>query len=179
MTISTCPIWGISCIVHPLNADTNTHLVQDSFLAGGDYEIFPIASGTVIKGLDDSERARLTSFLVEQRMLSDAVPRITPDEVRRAKERNPLPIPERADRLLRILANQSPSIGASLMILPLKDSHLRYDKSNEPDITQLAMAWSESTTDDELGFLADYLAERGWITCSRRRNDEFGVRYLP
>lgn len=159
-----CPIWAVDCIVHPLNADTNTHLVQDSFLAGGDYEIFPIDSGTVIKGLDDSERARLTSFLVEQRMLGVEVPRITMDEVLRAQESNPLPVHERAERLLRLFVNQSSSIGATLMLLPLKDSHLRYDKSNEPDITQLAMAWSESTTDEELRFLTSYLVEQGWIT---------------
>ncbi len=170
----TCPIWAVDCIVHPLNADTNTHLVQDSFLAGGDYEIFPIASGTVIKGLDDSERARLTSFLVEQRMLSDAVPRITPDEVRRAKERNPLPIPERADRLLRLLANQSSSIGEVLEIFPLGLGNGGF--RNELKITYSAMAWSESTADEELGFLTDYLARQGWITKDRQMYDGMGMR---
>lgn len=169
-----CPIWAVDCIVHPLNADTNTHLVQDSFLAGGDYEIFPIASGTVIKGLDDSERARLTSFLVEQRMLSDAVPRITPDEVRRAKERNPLPIPERADRLLRLLANQSSSIGEVLEIFPLGLGNGGF--RNELKITYSAMAWSESTADEELGFLTDYLARQGWITKDRQMYDGMGMR---
>ena len=169
-----CPIWAVDCIVHPLNADTNTHLVQDSFLAGGDYEIFPIASGTVIKDLDDSERARLTSFLVEQRMLSDAVPRITPDEVRRAKERNPLPIPERADRLLRLLANQSSSIGEVLEIFPLGLGNGGF--RNELKITYSAMAWSESTADEELGFLTDYLARQGWITKDRQMYDGMGMR---
>ena len=176
---SKCPIWGVDCTVHPHNSDTGAYLVENSFRAGGNYEIVSSAIYLIRGSMNDSERARLTSFLVEQRMLGVEVPRITPAEALRAKESAHLPVHERAERLLRILANQSPSIGASLMILPLKDSHLRYDKSNEPDITQLAMAWSESTTDDELGFLADYLAERGWITCSRRRNDEFGVRYLP
>ena len=169
-----CPIWAVDCIVHPLNADTNTHLVQDSFLASGDYEIFPIASGTVIKGLDDSERARLTSFLVEQRMLSDAVPRITPDEVRRAKERNPLPIPERAERLLRFLADQSPSIGAVLEIFPLGLGNGGF--RNELKVTYSAMAWSESTADEELGFLTDYLARQGWITKDRQMYDGMGMR---
>lgn len=175
----TCPIWGVSCIVHPHNPYTGAYLVEGSFRAGGKYEIAYSERYTTREDLNPDELARLTSFLVEQRILGVEVPRITRAEVLRAKERNSLPVHERAERLLRLFVDQSPSIGASLMILPLKDSHLRYDKSNEPDITQLAMAWSESTTDDELGFLADYLAERGWITCSRRRNDEFGVRYLP
>ena len=176
---SICPIWGVDCIVHPHNPNTGFYLVEGSFRAGGKYEIAYSERYTTREDLNPDELARLTSFLVEQWMLGVEVPRITRAEVLRAQENNSLPVHERAERLLRLFVNQSPSIGAVLMLLPLKDSHLRYDKSNEPDITQLAMAWSESTTDDELGFLADYLAERGWITCSRRRNDEFGVRYLP
>lgn len=172
-----CPIWAVDCIVHPLNADTNTHLVQDSFLAGGDYEIFPIDSGTVIKGLDDSERARLTSFLVEQQMLGVEVPRITRDEVLRAKERNPLPVHERAERLLRFLANanQSSSIGEVLEIF-----HLGLGLGgfrNELKVTYSAMAWSESTADEELGVLTDYLAKQGWITKDREEMyDGMGTR---
>lgn len=175
----TCPIWGVSCIVHPHNPYTGAYLVEGSFRAGGKYEIAYSERYTTREDLNPDELARLTSFLIEQRMLGVEVPRITRAEVLRAQERNPLPVHERAERLLRLFVDQSSSIGATLMLLPLKDSHLRYDKSNEPDITQLAMAWSESTTDEELGFLVDYLAEQGWITSSRRRNDEFGVRYLP
>ena len=161
MVEDICPIWSVDCIVHPLNANTNTHLVQDSFLAGGDYEIFPIASGTVIKGLDDSERARLTSFLVEQRMRGITAPRITQDEALRAKKRSPLPAHERAERLLRLLANQSSRIDEALEIFPLSLSP--GVASDDFDVTQLAMAWSESTTDEELDFLTDYLAGQGWI----------------
>ncbi len=156
-----CPIWAVDCIVHPLNANTNTHLVQDSFLAGGDYEIFPIASGTVIKDLDDSARARLTSFLVEQRMLGVEVPRITWAEVLRAKESKPLPVHERAERLLRFFAVQSPNIGKDLEIFHL--GLMRGVVSDELRVTQSAMAWSESTTDEELDLLTDYLKGQGWI----------------
>ncbi len=172
-----CPIWAVDCIVHPLNANTNTHLVQDSFLAGGDYEIFPIASGTVIKDLDDSERARLTSFLVEQRMLGVEVPRITRDEVLRAKESKPLPVHERAERLLRFLANanQSSSIGEVLEIFPLGLGLGGF--RNELKVTYSAMAWSESTADEELGTLTDYLSKQGWITKDgEEMYDGMGIR---
>lgn len=172
-----CPIWAVDCIVHPLNADTNTHLVQDSFLAGGDYEIFPIDSGTVIKDLDDSERARLTSFLVEQRMLGVEVPRITWAEVLRAKESKPLPVHERAERLLRFLANanQSSSIGEVLEIFPLGLGLGGF--RNELKVTYSAMAWSESTADEELGTLTDYLAKQGWITKDgEEMYDGMGIR---
>ena len=163
-TNSECPIWGAECIVRPFYVDTDTHFIENSFRAGGNYELASSALYIIREGMDDSDKARLTSFLVEQRMRGIAAPRITQDEALRAKKRSPLPVHERAERLLRLFVDQSSSIGATLMLLPLKDSHLRYDKSNEPDITQLAMAWSESTTDEELRFLTSYLVEQGWIT---------------
>ena len=163
MVEDTCPIWGVRCIVHPHNWNTGARLVEGSFRAGGKYEIADSERYTTREDLKPDELARLTSFLIEQRMLGVEVPRITRAEVLRAQESNSLPVHERAERLLRLFVDQSSSIGATLMLLPLKDSHLRYDKSNEPDITQLAMAWSESTTDEELDFLTDYLAGQGWI----------------
>lgn len=161
---SPCPIWGVSCIVHPYNPNTGFYLVEGSFRAGGKYEIANSERYITREDLNPTELARLTSFLVEQRMLGVEVPRITRAEVQRAQESNPLPVHKRAERLLRLFVDQSPTIGAALMILPLEDSHLRYDRNNEPDVTQLAMAWSESTTDEELRFLTSYLVEQGWIT---------------
>ena len=82
---STCPIWGVSCIVHPYNPNTGFYLVEGSFRAGGKYEIANSERYITIEDLDDSEKARLTSFLVKQRMLGVEVPRITRAEVQRAK----------------------------------------------------------------------------------------------
>ena len=164
-TNSECPIWGAECIVRPFDVDTDPHFVENSFRAGGDYEIFSNARAAIRK-LDDSERARLTSFLVEQRRRGVAVPRITTDDVRRAKERNPLPVSDRAERLLRLLANQSSRIDEALEIFSL--DLMRGEARDDFDVTQLAMAWSESTTDEELGFLTDYLANQGWITKDRQ-----------
>lgn len=163
---SPCPIWGVSCIVHPCNPHTGFYLVEGSFRAGGKYEIADSERYITIEDLDDSERARLTSFLVEQRMLGIEVPRITRAEVLRAQESNPLPIHERAERLLRLFVNQSSSIGAVLEIFSL--DLMRGEARDDFDVTQLAMDWSESTTDEELGFLTDYLANQGWITKDRQ-----------
>lgn len=158
---STCPIWGVSCIVHPYNPNTGFYLVEGSFRAGGKYEIANSERYTTREDLNPTELARLTSFLVEQRMLGVEVPRITRAEVLRAQESNPLPVPERAERLLRLFVNQSPSIGEVLEIFPLGLGHGEF--RNELKVTHSAMAWSESTTDEELDFLTNYLAERGWI----------------
>ena len=162
---SVCPIWEVSCIVHPHNSDTGAYLIENSFRAGGNYEIVSSAIYLIRGSMNDSEKARLTSFLVEQRMRGIAVPRITQDEVLRAKESNSLPVHERAERLLRLFVDQSSSIGAVLEIFPLDLT--RGQARDEFKLTQSAMAWSESTIDEELIFLTNYLEERGWITSGR------------
>lgn len=162
---SPCPIWGVSCIVHPHNPNTGFYLVEGSFRASGKYEIAYSERYTTREDLNPAELARLTSFLVEQRMLGVEVPRITRAEVLRAQESNPLPVHERAERLLRLLANQTSRIDEALEIFPLSLSP--GVASDDFDVTQLAMAWSESTTDEELSFLTDYLSGQGWITKDR------------
>ena len=157
---SKCPIWGVDCTVYPFWGP-NIHRVENSFRAGGDYEISLNAFYIIMEELNDSEKARLTSFILEQRRHGTKVPLITDEEIQRAQERNPLPIPERAEQLLRLFVNQSSSIGAVLEIFSLA---LRSgEASDELKVTHSAMAWSESTTDEELDFLTDYLAGQGWI----------------
>lgn len=173
---SPCPIWGVSCIVHPYNPNTGFYLVEGSFRAGGKYEIASSERYTTREDLNPTELARLTSFLVEQRMLGVEVPRITRAEVQRAQESNPLPVHERAERLLRLFVNQSSSIGAVLEIFSLA---LRSgEASDELKVTHSAMAWSESTADEELGVLTDYLTRQGWITKDTQMSDGIGP-YLP
>lgn len=176
MVEDTCPIWEVSCVVHPHNWNTGAYLVEGSFRAGGKYEIAYSERYTTREDLNPDELARLTSFLVEQRMHGIAVPRITRVEVLRAKESKPLPVHERAERLLRFLANanQSSSIGEVLEIFPLGLGLGGF--RNELKVTYSAMAWSESTADEYLGFLTDYLARQGWITKDRQMYDGMGMR---
>lgn len=159
--------------MHPHNPNTGFYLVEGSFRAGGKYEIAYSERYTTREDLNPDELARLTSFLVEQRMLGVEIPRITRVEVLRAKENNSLPVHERADRLLRLLANQSSSIGEVLEIFPLGLGNSGF--RNELKITYSAMAWSESTTDEELIFLTDYLAGQGWVTKDRQMYDGIGI----
>ena len=173
----TCPIWGIDCTVYYYDRGRNIHHIENSFRAGGNYEVFANDCFIIREDMNDSERARLTSFLVEQRMHGTEVPLITKEEIQLAKERNPLPVHERAERLLRFLADQSSSIGEVLEILSLNNSWVQnYDEiRNEFNATQSAMAWSESTTDEELSFLTNYLARQGWITKDRQIIDGTGM----
>ena len=158
----TCPIWGIDCTVYYYDRGRNIHRIENSFRAGGNYEVFANDCFIIREDMNDSERARLTSFLVEQRMHGTEVPLITKDEIQLAKERNPLPVHERAERLLRFLTDQSSRIGEVLEIF--SPGMMRGEVSDELKVTHSAMAWSESTTDEELRFLTSYLVEQGWIT---------------
>ena len=140
---------------YPFNRSID--FVKGSFRAGGDYEIvFP--AHAQLTSLDKAARARVTSVLVEQRLRGVAVPRLTADDVRRAKESQPLPVHERAERLLRLLANHSTHIGENLNFDQIDDPHLN------AKLFRSALAWSESTSETELNFLTDYLANQDWIT---------------
>ena len=134
--------------------------VENSHRAGGTYEITHKARYQV-GHLDDSAKARLTSILVEQWTKGVPFPRLTSDDVRRAKDKQAIPVHERAERLLRLLAMRSPQVGESLKIGSF---------DGDPRHHQEALGWSESTKYSELSFLSEYLEEQGWITIDYQRN---------
>lgn len=148
-----CPLWGVDCTLsQPHEAAPGIWLVQNSFRAGGDYEITYVARYEV-KELDDQGKARVTSILVEQWMKGVVVPRLSEEDVKRARDRQPLPVHERAERLLSLLVrNSSDEIGQFLHI-----------GGGKPELFQPALAWSESTKDRELDFLSDFMRDQGWI----------------
>jgi hypothetical protein len=172
-TEGKCPIWGVDCSFSQSNPfSRNIDLVKGSFRAGGDYEIaFP--AHAALTNLDERAKARVTSVLVEQKLRGVDVPRLTEDDVIQATSRQELPPYERAERLLRLLANRSSQIG-SLMELIRHSVALRNGLDRHSSaLSQAAMAWSESITDEELEFLFSYLERMGWITVGRR----IGVTY--
>ena len=123
-----------------------------------------------IEELSDIQKARLTTWLVEQRLTGNAWPRVTASQLDYAREARPLPVHERADRLLRYLASRSPHIGEPLDIIPPSNgaemSILGMSDNDETVYCDYysALAWSESIREDELAFLTEYLASNGWIT---------------
>ena len=187
-----CPIWALDCRFTGYLDDDGATIwrVENSFRAGGDYEITREARDDA-GNLNDDEKARLTSILVEQWMKGIAVPRLTIDDVQRAKDRQPLPKHERADRLLRLLASRSPRAGAVLEIAPYAMFLSFADQlsaSGVPVGTNIefnpefylcpsALAWSESTTDEELDFLTDYLMGQNCISKGSRITSNVGTTY--
>ena len=99
---------------------------------------------------DEQEKARLTSWLVEERRLGIDAPEVTPLEVEDAKSRRRLSVHERADRLLR-------------GIWRLADVADTFERRREDwERTWYRLAWSESIRVEEIDYLLDYMQRVGW-----------------
>ena len=110
-----------------------------------------------LPSLDDGEKARLTSVLVDSRNQQGERwgPLVTPELIERARRARSLAVHERAERILRFLGTQSQAIGDQV--------DLSLASPDESDVDRQAMAWSESTTLEEIQYLADYLADQSWL----------------
>ena len=141
-----CPIWpNFGATVNPV--DEGWAYIVESPRAGGKYEIDVRAMDLVetkdqVDSLDLGARARLTTWLVDQRRLGDQCPKITEGIVEYAKVKRSLLPHERAARLLRFMAEQMNTIGTATYIYRNQDDGGAY-------------AWSESTEWGELNFLLD------------------------
>ena len=103
--------------------------------------------------LTDEHKARLTTLLVEQRRLSYEWPVVTTSVLEEALGMSPLPVQERADRLLRFISESSSNrIGRRVPIFIAPNPiHLQ------------ALASSDSADKSELVYLSKYLHKNGWI----------------
>lgn len=148
MTEQPCPIWGTPAIFEPKMGDYER---VNSPRAGGQYFI----SGTAVAIFpnSDSVKARLTTWLVDQRQHGPEWPRITEDIIEEVKRRQPLPVHERADRLLKYLAKKSTTIGTPV------ESKL----TDQTEVVMEMKAWSESLSVKELIYLGNYLAKQDWV----------------
>ena len=117
--------------------------VHHSPRAGGNYSITLDAQYKLPEGwLDDSEKARLTTWLIDQRNMGVRYPLVIDEFFEEIRRMSPLPIHERANRLLRFIAEQTETIGTT------------YITSNE---NPAAYAWSESIDKGEIQYLIHYL----------------------
>lgn len=121
----------------------------DSPRAGGRYFISGSAAAAA-KSRDERLKARLTTWLVDQRRLGNRCPEVTTGAIDDAARYRDLTVQQRVDRLLRFVSEQAPGIGAAFSLTNQK-------------VTCAAMAWSESTHMKEMQFLLDYIRKRGWL----------------
>lgn len=145
---SRCPIWDTPASRESIFKKNKERI--DSPRTGGWYFITRQAI-VLLPQIDDCVKARLTSWLVDQRRLGVKCPEILQQTIMDAKQRRNLPVHERADRLLQYIGDQTEDIGDRV---PL----------TVPDMSNTAIAaWSESVEQREVETLLEYLAEQGWI----------------
>ena len=156
---STCPIWGTSATEFSTHGQDGHEV--DSPRAGGRYFIFGTAVA-ILKSRDASLKARLTTWLIDQRRLGIGCPEVDSNTIKDAEARRPLPIRERADRFLRFLADLEmyPGGGFPGLVYGIAPTNFF-----------LALSWLESAVSPgniekqgrEIDFFGAYLEKQGWI----------------
>ena len=156
--IESCRIWGSS---YPatgyINQDPSCAIV-DSSRTGGRYK-FAGDARNYIGELDDRAKARLTTWLVDQRMRGDGLPEVTGSVINHIKTKQSLEVYERADRLLRFVAESLDTLGEYMAV--------------SPEDCDAACAWSESIEWKEVYYLLSYLKTKGWLDTGTFQDNMF------
>ena len=155
MTTTTCAIWGSGYQATMLQYGPQLSRVMSSDRVGGAYEITHRALPMICK-LEAVEKARLTTWLVDQRSQGVELPIVTPDIVEFAARQHPVPVHERAERLLKYLAVCAKSFGEA--------TNINWETAMLGQSDWRAMAWSESTTPEEVSYLLKYLITKTWVS---------------
>ena len=153
--LKLCPIWNSNAATvekHEASGyfdhRTNVWHVEHSPRAAGGFIVPDVLVNSQLIYMSDEQRARLTTWLIDQRNQGNGQPLITEDIVELAKVKPPLAPHIRVERLLRFIGEQTTVVGTSYDI--------RMDNGS-------AYAWSESTNEGEIGFLIDYMTKKGWL----------------
>ena len=154
---SVCPIWGTEASIKSNGRDGS---FVDSPRAAGRYFISRTAERKLEHNEDERLRARLTSWLIEQRRFGEQCPKITGATIEEMERRRDLAVHERADRLLQYIHNKTPRIGVAVDVVRASAT------TSATKVMCRVMetcAHSESINWGEVSFLLDYLKSQGWL----------------
>lgn len=173
--LNRCPIWPgyqTEHVAESLSPEDIAYVVS-SARAWCDYSINAEARSLLSgedKRINDRVRARLTTFLVDIRSSGDAFPLVTPELIERAILASPMAVQTRADRLLMFIGRRCNTINK---VFSMGDKDPAYGEQGGTVVHPIAskfpnhygaLAWTESTSDGELEYVWDYLAdETKWI----------------
>ena len=168
--IDGCQIWHDYQGIGFWNVNGSEINVEDSPRAGGKYTITREAKSLIEDDhIEDIQRARVTTALVDQRRLGIEWPKVTVALVEATRSAQALSVQERVDRLLRYLTKSSTISGEFVTLGTLAETPDSYGHRallDGPTVWE-AMAWSESTKTSEVQFFIDYLLEKEWIKGER------------
>lgn len=157
-----CIIWPSSPAEHhSVQGDKTKILVKSSARAGTDYVFSRDVALNLFNELNTGQlRARLTTQLLNANLRGNPQPEVTFDMIQLAKNSRPLPAEERAERLLRHIVNENPDVGVHATLV----RDLDFPNASRLPLAYTAMAWSDSTTLQEVEFLLEYLRNRELVT---------------
>ncbi len=166
-----CPIWGTAAKYLPTDGRDGVRV--NSPRAGGKYFISGRAQ-QVVPQFDDHTKARLTTWLYEERRFGNTCPEITEYKLDEILRRKRLEISERANRILRYFGSRTVVVGTEVLfhmaggVIYLLDLTANVDILTS-DYCKL-LGCSECTEANELDFLLDYLSGTGHIERTRTNN---------
>lgn len=160
-----CLIWGRQHGATVTRYTDGERWVENSPRAGGSYIILEDGAEYAVDDLDARGKARLTSWLIEQRRQGVEFPKIDMTIIGRIKVARNLSEGERTTRLLRYISDQIPVVGNEFSL-------------NE--ISPQLLAWSESVEDGEIGFLIDDLRYKKLLGAQAKAAiRRYGNFYVP
>ncbi len=166
--LSICAIWGTPATETPDDRDGRT---MDSPRAGGKYFISRTAD-TVLQSCDDSVKVRLTNWLVEQRRIGNSCPEISSKVIDDAKRRRNSYVFDRADRVLKYLAERSEILGTQVWYRMPIDNFYVAQLNNLDKVYLELLSHSDCIGYEDFLFLLTYLEQRGLIKRSSINNPE-------
>ena len=167
-------LFGDECLIWPRHAakaynevdGRNGYFVEHSPRAGGSYSLAREAK-YLLDELDADAKekitTKITTWLVDQRRLGNAIPGVTTTIIEEAKTARDLTADQRAERLLGFLAQETTNLGSAVWVAHIKPWSYETFMTVEYDLACHAMALSESVEFEELVFLLHYLEAAGWI----------------
>lgn len=164
-----CPIWPDFPIEHippPPSPDAIDYVVG-SARAGGDYSVDAdtrhLLSGED-KRINDRVRASLTTMLVDMRSSGLEAPIVTPELINQAVHASPMAVHTRADRLLLFIGRRCNTIDEVFSMGNKDPEYGAYTVASEFPNRYGALAWTESSSENELKYIWEYIRdEMKWI----------------
>lgn len=161
---TACLIWGTPA-VESSGFGYDEHGIN-SPRAGGQYLVSRTVA-VILDGCDDLVKTRLTSWLIEQRRLGNEWPEIYGTTISEARQRRDLRVSERGDGILRYLETRSNILGARIHYRVY--DRARFDDKSFPSLSEEEkdyfglLSHSACANEKDLGFLLDWLDERGLV----------------
>lgn len=154
--LELCPIWNSNAAtVEKYKASgyfdhrTRVWHVEHSPRAAGGFILPDVLLNAELIHMSDEQRARLTTWLIDQRDRGNEQPLITKDIIDYIKTKPRLPTQQRADRLLRFIDVSAETVADYVQI--------------SPEDCDTACAWSESVDWKEVYYFLGELKNKGWI----------------